>query len=584
MTKEQIYGTDARTKLVAGADKVAKPVALTLGPGGRLVALQQTYRPLDVTKDGVTVAKDVTPLEDAVENLGATLLQEAAIETNNAAGDGTTTATVLAQSMYKAGLEAMEGRNLNPVYLGQGIRQAVDFVIGELDSLKQKMKKAELYNVALISANYNTEIADMLNLAINGGTVKPKDEEGEPVKHKGVGPDGMITVKEGRTHETTVEFMEGYEFKNGYEHMMFITDPERMVAEIENAYVVLYDGKLTRAKEVAKILEAIPEGERNVIFIADDVVGEAMATLVLNRLNGQIQPVAVKAPGFGDRRKETLEDIAIATGGMVISAEKGYSLKGMSTDDLREMLGRAGYVRVTKDNTIILDSSGEPSDIESRLKILAKQKESSSSDYEKEKIEERIARLAGKVAVIHVGAFTEAELKAKKYSVEDALNAVRAASAEGIVAGGGVAYLRLGQMLDAYIKKQKKLNPSMKEGMGIVAKALKQPLYQIAYNAFGGGVGEDAEKSDEATQAEAVLEKVSASESPSFGYDALNHEYCDNMLDKDVGIIDPALVVRSAIENAASVAINLLNIECAVTIIPEKDAAPDLGMPRMPGM
>lgn len=583
MAKEQTFGKDARTKLAAGADKVAKPVAVTLGPGGRLVSLDRPFGPPDVTKDGVTVARNVTPLEDRVENQGASFLQEAAIETNNAAGDGTTTATLLAHSMYNAGLEAMEGKNLNPVYLSRGIRQAADFVIGELDGLTKKVKKAELYNVALISANHNTEIAEKLNKAINGGTDKPKEGEGEPVKHPGVGPDGMITVKEGRTHETTVEFMEGYEFENGYEHMVFITEPERMVAEIENAYVVLYDGKLTQGKEVVKILEAIPEGERNVVFIADDIVGEAMATLVLNRLNGQIQPVAVKAPGFGDRRKAMLDDIAIATGGIAISVEKGNSIEETSKEDLKVMYGRAGYVRVTKDKTILLDSAGEQAEIDSRLKTLKKQVGSASSDHEREKLEERLARLAGKVAVIHVGAFTEAEMKAKKYSVEDALNAVRAASAEGIVAGGGVAYLQLGKMLDAYIKKQKKLNPSVKEGMEIVAKALRQPLYMIAYNAFGGGVEEEGE-SAEALEAAGVLEKVSASESPSFGYDALNHVYCDDMLDKDVGIIDPALVVRSAIGNAASVAINLLNIECAVTINPEDDGAPGMGMPGMPRM
>lgn len=587
MAKKQTYGKEARKKLAAGADKVAKPVVATLGPGGRLVSLDRAFGSPEVTKDGVTVAKNVTPLEEAVEGHGAWYLQQAAIETNNAAGDGTTTATLLAHSMYNAGLEAMEGRNLNPVYLSRGIRQAVDFVIKELEVLKKKVKKDELYNVALISANHDVEIADNLNLAINGGTVPAKEEGGEPVTHRGVGPEGMISIEEGRTHKTEVEFVEGYEFRNGYEHWAFMTDQMRMVAEIENPYIVLYDGKLSGTddfKLVVKMLEALPEGERNAIFIADDFGGRVLEVLLRNTLSGTIKSVAVRAPAFGDRRKETLEDIAIVTGGAVISAEKGHSLEKMSPEEIKRMYGRAGSVRVTKDRTILLNSAGEQAEIEKRLKILEKQMGSVSSDYEKEKLEERIARLAGKVAVIRVGAFTEAEMKAKKYSVEDALNSVRAASAEGIVAGGGVAYLRLGQMLDAHIQKQKKLNPSEREGMEIVAKALRQPLYKIVYNAFGGGTDEEG-SADAVKEARAVLEKVSTSEKPTFGYDALNHVYCDDMLDKDVGIIDPALVVREAIVNAASVAINLLNIEYVVTNIPGKDDDPGVcGMPGMPRM
>lgn len=583
MAKKRIYGDEARTKLAEGVAELARAVVATLGPGGGLAFIDRAWGGPNVTKDGVTVAEQSLSIEDPEQNVGAKHLKEAAQKTNDVAGDGTTTATLLAHSMVEAGLEAMKEQNLNPVYLSRGMSDAVRFVIGELDGLTKKVKKDDLYNVALISANHNTEIADKLNLAINGGTVEPKEEGGKAVKHRGVGPDGMISVEEGRTHKTEVEFVEGYEFERGYEHWAFMTDQVRKISEIDNPYVVLYEGKLTSAKAVAKMLEALPEGERNVIFIAEDYEGPAIGTLVLNRAREMVQPVAVKAPAFGDRRKETLEDIAIATGGVVISAAKGYTneaIEGMPNEELREMYGRAGYVRVTKDKTILLDSAGEQADVEKRLKILEKQMGSVSSSHEKEKLEERIARLAGKVAVIHVGAFTEGEMKAKKYSVEDALNAVRAASAEGIVAGGGVAYLRLSQMLDAYIQKQKKLNPSEKEGIKIVSEALKQPLYRIAYNAFGGGVDEE-ESPEAAKKAGDVLEKVSASESPSFGYDALNHKYCDDMLDKEVGIIDPALVVREAIVNAASVATTLLNAKCVVTDIPEEGGAPG---PMMPGM
>lgn len=582
MVKKQIWGKEARKILAAGADKVAKPVIATLGPGGRQVSLKGPIGPPYATKDGVTVAKDVISSEDGEEGHGAWYLQQAAIETNNAAGDGTTTATLLAYSMYNAGLEAMEGKNLNPVYLSRGIREAVTFVIGELNSLKKPVKKDELYNVALISSNHDEELAGIIDLAINGGTVEPKDDEGEPVAYEGVGPHGMITVKEGRTHETTVEFVEGYEFDRGYKAPISITDQERMVAEIEKPYVVLYDGKLNSPEILVKLLDAIPEGERNVVFIADDYSQDVLATLYLNGVRGSVQPAAVIAPGFGDRRKELLDDIATVTGGEVISAERGHSIDKMSKENLLAMCGRAKHVRVDKDKTTFIDSAGDRAAIDKRVKMLEGQMKKSTSDYESEKMEERIARLAGKVAVIYVGAFTESEVKPKKYSIDDALNAVRAASAEGIVAGGGVAYLRLGQMLDAHIQKQKKLNPSEREGMEIVAKALRQPLYKIVYNAFGGGADEE-ESADAVKEAGAVLEKVSASEKPSFGYDALNNQYCDNMLDKDVGIIDPALVVREAIGNAASVAISLLNIEYLVTDIP-KESASDRGMPGMPRM
>lgn len=567
MAKELTFGNDVRSKLAAGVDKVARAVCATLGPGGKFVFIETGWGSPNVTKDGVTVAKEVVPLEDPVENLGAMLLKEAATKTNDVAGDGTTTATLLAQSMYTRGLKTIEGdKKPNPIYLRRGIESAVKFVVEGLETLTKEVKKDELYNVALISSNHNEELAGIIDLAINGGTIKPKDDEGEPVAYEGVGPHGMITVKEGRTHETTVEFVEGYEFDRGYKAPIFITDQERMVAEIEKPYVVLYDGKLNSPEILVKLLDAIPEGERNVVFIADDFSQDVLATLYLNGVRGAVQPAAVIAPGFGDRRKEMLDDIAIVTGGEVISAERGHSIDKMSKENILAMCGKAKHVRVDKDKTTLIDSAGDRAAIDKRVKMLEGQMKKSTSDYESEKMEERIARLAGKVAVIYVGAFTESEVKPKKYSIDDALNAVRAASAEGIVPGGGVAYLRLGQMLEAYIKKQKGLNADAKLGMGIVAEALREPLYKIAENA-GADAGE-------------VLEKVSANENPSFGYDALNHEYQD-MFDKKVGIVDPALVVRSAIVNAASVVMSLLNAECAVTIIPEKDGGAGPAMPHM---
>ncbi len=568
MAKELTFGNEVRTQLAAGADKVARAVCATLGPGGKFVFIETGWGSPNVTKDGVTVAKEVVPLEDAVENLGAMLLKEAATKTNDVAGDGTTTATLLAQSMYTRGLKTMEGdKRPNPIYLRRGIESAVKFVVEGLETLTKEVKKDELYSVALISSNYNEELAGIIDLAINGGTLKSKDDEGEPATYEGVGPHGMITVKEGRTHETTVEFVEGYEFDRGYKAPIFITDQEREVAEIEKPYVVLYDGKLNSPEILVRLLDAIPEGERNVVFIADDYSQDVLATLYLNGVKGTIQPAAVIAPGFGDRRKEMLDDIATVIGGEVISAERGHSIDKMSKENLLAMCGRAKHVRVDKNKTTLIDSAGEQAAIDKRVKSLEGQMKKTTSDYESEKkMEERIARLTGKVAVIYVGAFTETEMKAKKYSIEDALNAVRAASAEGIVAGGGVAYLRLGQMLDAYITKQKGLNADARLGMGIVAEALREPLCKIAENA-----GADAG---------AVLEKVSANENPSFGYDALNHEYQD-MFDKKVGIVDPVLVVRSAIVNAASVAMSLLNAECAVTDIPEKDGGAGPAMPHM---
>ncbi|MBS3165374.1 chaperonin GroEL [Candidatus Woesearchaeota archaeon] len=546
------FGTDAREKLAMGADKLAQAVTATLGPGGREVIIQTQWGSPTVTKDGVTVAKAIE-LEDALENLGATLLKEAAIKTNDTAGDGTTTATLLAQSMYRAGLKAIESENVNPVYLRRGIEQAVRAIGEQLSSLKRDVRDAEeIRNVALISSNHDESIADIISIAISGGTLRKGEEDA--AEYQGVGPNGVITVKEGKTSDTSLEFVEGYEFDRGFRSPYFITNPERLSAELPAPHIVLYDGKMGLPEVVKVLEEGMKSDPRPFLFIAEDFDEQALATLVLNTLKGHIRAAAVKAPGFGDRRKALLEDIAIATGGKVISSEAGLYLEKMTSAAVLECLGSADEVTVGKDATTILGARAAPGAVESRVRLLEKESEATASDYDKEKLQERIAKLAGKVAVINIGAYTEMEMKERKYRVEDAMNATRAASKEGIVPGGGVAYLRLAQGLEERIAAEK--DPSTKKGVQLVADALRQPAYHIAKNA-----GADAD---------AVLKRLSAGKE-AFGYDALRQEYGDMYT---LGVIDPALVVRSAIENAASVAVHLLNAECAVTVIPEKKDEP----------
>ena len=455
-----------------------------------------------------------------------------------------------------------EGRaTYNPVFLTRGIERAVRIAVDALGGVTKEVKEGDqIHDVALISANYDEVIADVINLAINGGTVEPK-QEGEPAKdYQGVGAKGVIAVKESRTNETTIDFVEGYEFERGFLSPYFITDVERMTAEIsEDVFVLVYDGKLG-LQDLVKVLEAAPDKEkRRFLLIAEDYSPEALYTLVMNKVQGNIQAVAVKAPGFGDSRKQMLQDIAVAVGAQVVSAETGVTIEKLAAEGLLVgtkakpgYLGRADEVHVSGDSTTILKGAGTDADIEKRVKTLEAARKKSDSDYEKEKLDERIGKLSGKAAVIYVGAYNETEMKARKDRVEDALNATRAAAAEGIVPGGGVAYLRLSEAIYAASKKEK--NTSVKEGMLIVARALETPVQRIAQNA--------------GASAEEVLAALKAGESPSYGYDALNEKYGDMY---ELGILDPALVVRTALENAASVAVNFLNTQCAVTMIPEKE-------------
>ncbi len=567
MANDLTFGDDLRAKLATGADKLADAVVATLGPGGKYVLIEHPYGGPESTKDGVTVAKSIS-LEDQTENLGAMLLKIAAVRTNDIAGDGTTTATLLAQQMYKAGLQAVSegGRaTYNPVFLTRGIERAVRIAVDALAGVTKEVKGGDqIHDVALISANYDEVIADVINLAINGGTVEPKHEGEAAKEYEGVGAKGVIAVKESRTHETTIDFVEGYEFERGFISPYLITDVERMVAEVtanidDKVYVLVYDGKLG-VQDLVRVLESAPDKEkRRFLLIAEDYTPETLYTLVMNKVNENIKAVAVKAPGFGDSRKQMLQDIAVSVGGQVISAETGVTIEKLAAEGLLVgtstkpgYLGRADEVHVTGDSTTILNGAGTDADIEKRVKALEAARKKSDSDYEKEKLDERIGKLSGKAAVIYVGAYNETEMKARKDRVEDALNATRAAAAEGIVPGGGVAYLRLSEAIYAASKKEK--NTSVKEGMLIVSRALETPVQRIAANA--------------GASAEEVLAMLKAGESPSYGYDALNEKYGDMY---ELGILDPALVVRTAIENAASVAVNFLNTQCAVTLIPEKE-------------
>lgn len=560
MANDLAFGDDLRTRLEQGADKLADAVVATLGPGGKYVLIEHPYGGPESTKDGVTVAKSIS-LEDQTENLGAMLLKTAAVKTNDIAGDGTTTATLLAQQMYKAGLKAVseEGRaTYNPVFLTRGIERAVRIAVDALAGVTKEVKEGDqIHDVALISANYDEVIADVINLAINGGTVEPKHEGEAAREYEGVGAEGVIAVKESNTHETTIDFVDGYEFEKGFLSPYFITDIERMAADVEKPYILVYDGTLG-VQDLIKVLEAIPEGERNLLLIAEKFSPDTLITLVTNKMRETIRAVAVNAPGYGDSRKRMLEDIAVSVGAQVISAEKDLYIEKMTPQDLvgtktkPGMLGRAGEVHVSGDTTTILKGAGSQEGIEQQVRSLQAQKKKSTSDYEKEKLDERIGKLSGKAAVIYVGAYNETEMKARKDRVEDALNATRAAAAEGIAPGGGVAYLRLSEAIHAAAKKEK--NASVKEGMLIVARALETPVQRIAQNA---GASPDE-----------VLAALKAGESPSYGYDALNEKYGDMY---ELGILDPALVVRTAIENAASVAVSFLNTQCAVTTIPEKD-------------
>lgn len=539
MAKQLLFNDEARKKLLSGVDQISSAVKVTLGPKGRNVLLSKSYGAPTVTKDGVSVAKEVE-LADPFENMGAQLLREVASKTNDVAGDGTTTATVLAYSMVKEGLKAVAA-GLTPLELKRGMDKAVALSVEEIKKNAKSIKgSAEVAHVASVSANNDEEIGKILADAIEK-----------------VGKDGVIDVQEAKTMETTTDYVEGMQFDRGYISPYFVTDHERMETVFENAYILIYDKTISTMKDLLPLLEKVAQTGSQLLIIAEDVDGEALATLIVNNLRGALKTCAIKAPGFGDRRKEMLEDIAILTGGQVISESLGYKLENATL----EMLGVAKTVKVDKENTTIIDGSGKKKDIEERVAQIKKQIEATDSEYDREKLQERLAKLVGGVAVINIGAITEVEMKEKKHRVEDALSATRAAIDEGIVAGGGLALINAATALDK--ADLSGLNQDELMGFKIVKRALEEPIRQIAENAGLDGA--------------VIAEK--AKEKKNIGFDAAKMKWVDMI---DAGIIDPAKVTRSALQNAASVASLLLTTECAIADIPEPKtpampAAPDMG-------
>ena len=538
MAKELKYGDEAREALRIGVDKLADTVRVTLGPKGRNVVLDKTYGSPVITNDGVTIAKEID-LEDSFENMGAQLIREVASKTNDVAGDGTTTATVLAQAMVHEGMKNLAA-GANPIVLRKGMQKATDAVVEEIRKMSQKVKgKEQIAKVAAVSSG-NEEVGMMVADAMEK-----------------VSKDGVITVEESKTMKTELDLVEGMQFDRGYISAYFATDTEKMEAALDDPYILITDKKISNIQDLLPLLEQIVQAGKKLLIIAEDVEGEALTTLILNKLRGTFSVVAVKAPGYGDRRKDMLQDIAILTGGTVISDEVGLELKNATVD----MLGRAKSVKVTKENTIIVDGLGAKSDIKSRTDQIRAQIEETKSSFDKEKLQERLAKLAGGVAVIRVGAATETEMKEAKFRMEDALNATRAAVEEGIVAGGGSAYIHAAA---AVAKAMDKLEGDEKTGASIVLKALESPLFFIAENAgLAGSV---------------VVNKVKESKMDE-GFDAYKEEYV-NMI--SAGIIDPAKVTRSALQNASSVASTLLTTEATVGTIkepaPAAPAAPQGGM------
>ena len=547
MAKQLLFNEEARKKLLSGVEQISRAVKVTLGPKGRNVLIDKKFGAPTVTKDGVSVAKEIE-LEDSYENMGAQLLKEVATKTNDVAGDGTTTATVLAYSMVREGLKAVAA-GMTPIELKRGMDKAVAIAVEDIRKNSKEIKGSdEVAHVASVSANNDEEIGKILADAIEK-----------------VGKDGVITVEEAKTMDTTTDFVEGMQFDRGYISSYFVTDRDRMETVFENPYILIHDKKISNMKDMLPLLEKIAQSGRPLLIIAEDVDGEALATLVVNSLRGTLKTCAVKAPGFGDRRKAMLEDIAILTGGEVISEELGLKLENTDISQL----GEAKSIKIDKDNTTIIDGSGKSKDIKDRVAQIKAQIDETSSDYDKEKLKERLAKLAGGVAVINIGAVTEVEMKEKKHRVEDALSATRAALEEGIVAGGGVATIQAASALDK--ADLENLTDDEKIGFKIVRRALEEPIRQIAENAGVDG---------------AVIAERAKTEKKGIGFDAAKMEWVDMV---KVGIIDPAKVTRSALQNAASVAGLLLTTECAITDIPEKNppapAGGDMGgMGGMGGM
>ncbi|WP_047416634.1 chaperonin GroEL [Cellulophaga sp. Hel_I_12] len=541
MAKDIKFDIDARDGLKRGVDALANAVKVTLGPKGRNVIISKSFGAPVVTKDGVTVAKEIE-LADPLENMGAQMVKEVASKTNDLAGDGTTTATVLAQAIVKEGLKNVAA-GANPMDLKRGIDKAVEAIVEDLAKQAQKVGDSsdKIKQVASISANNDETIGELIAKAFGK-----------------VGKEGVITVEEAKGTDTYVDVVEGMQFDRGYLSPYFVTDSEKMVSELENPYILLFDKKISSMKDILPVLEPVAQSGKPLLIIAEDVDGEALATLVVNKLRGSLKIAAVKAPGFGDRRKAMLEDIAILTGGTVISEERGFSLENASLD----LLGTCEKITIDKDNTTIVNGAGVAKDIKSRVNQIKAQIESTTSDYDKEKLQERLAKLAGGVAVLYVGAASEVEMKEKKDRVDDALHATRAAVEEGIVAGGGVALVRA----KAVLAKLKGENADEETGMQIVARAIEAPLRTIVENAGGEG--------------SVVVSKVLEGKG-HFGYDAKAEVYTDMM---KAGIIDPKKVTRVALENAASVAGMILTTECALIDIKEEaQAGPPMGG-GMPGM
>jgi chaperonin GroEL len=534
--KDVKFSVDARDRMLRGVEILSNAVKVTLGPKGRNVVLDKSFGAPRITKDGVTVAKEIE-LEDKFENMGAQMVREVASKSSDFAGDGTTTATVLAQAIVKEGSKAVAA-GMNPMDLKRGIDLAVETVVADLQKNTKKVtSNQEIAQVGTISANGDAEIGQFLADAM-----------------KKVGNEGVITVEEAKSLETELEVVEGMQFDRGYISPYFITNAEKMRVEMDDPYILIYEKKLSGLQELLPLLEAVVQTSKPLVIIAEDVEGEALATLVVNKLRGGLKVAAVKAPGFGDRRKAMLEDIAILTGGQLISEDLGIKLDKVTIG----MLGRAKKVMIEKENTTIVSGAGKKADIEARIKQIRAQIEETTSDYDKEKLQERLAKLAGGVAVIRVGGATEMEVKERKDRVDDAMHATRAAVEEGILPGGGVALLRASEVL----KKLRPQNDDQKTGVEIVRKALSWPARQIAINA-----GEDGS---------VIVGKILEKDQYAYGFDAQNGEYV-NMLSK--GIIDPTKVVRSALQNAASIAGLLITTEAMVAEKPKKDG----GMPAMPG-
>jgi chaperonin GroEL len=546
MAKQVVHGEDSRAAILRGINQLADAVKITLGPKGRNVVIDKKFGSPTITKDGVTVAKEIE-LKDSLENMGAQMVREVASKTSDVAGDGTTTATVLAQAIFREGVKTVAA-GANPMALKRGIDKAVERAIEEIHRLAKPVKGDAIAQVGTVSANGDATIGTII--------AKAMDQ---------VGKDGVITVEESKTMETSLEVVEGMQFDRGYLSPYFVTDPERMEAALENALILIHEKKISSMKDLLPLLEQVAKLGKPMLIIAEDVEGEALATLVVNKLRGTLNVAAVKAPGFGDRRKAMLEDISILTGGKVISEDLGIKLENVQLSDL----GRAKKITIDKDNTTIVEGAGKQADIEGRVKTIRAQIEETSSDYDREKLQERLAKLVGGVAVIKVGAATETEMKEKKARVEDAMHATRAAVEEGIVPGGGVALVRAAKVLEKFDVNKDGGDSDEQIGVNIVRRALEEPLRQIVQNAGKEGA--------------VVVERVRSDKNDSFGFNAQTETYEDLV---KAGVIDPAKVTRTALQNAASIAGLMLTTEAMVADIPEEDKGSPMpgGMGGMSGM